>query len=676
MDINNIILITLAAIIALGFSFFQYLYRGKKRQRDKYVFFGLRASTVFILLLLLINPKITTTSHQIEKPNLILAADNSASIAYLNQADTLQNLISSLENNKELQQRFDISRLSFSKDIQLTDSLSFSETQTDINKVLSKVSDIYSSKHTAVVLFTDGNQTLGRDYRYFKSSPGQYLMPVVLGDTSSYADLEINRLNVNRYAFLDNRFPVEVIINYNGQDAVSSRFELRSGEAVLFTQDLTFGPETTSTKINTTLPASRLGVLTYEAVIVPDASEKNIENNRRKFAVEVIDERSRILLLSDLSHPDLGAIKKSVESNRQRELEIKYLDKDNYVLQDYQLVILYQPHAGFREILEDLKTENINSFIVTGTKTDWRFLNSSQELFSKDFAAQSQEVEPLYNSNFSRFQFENIGFNDFPPLLDMFGEIEPNGLDPLLFQKIENVETTQPLLAIAESRKNKFGVLFGEGIWRWRAKAWRDSGSFEEFDGFLGKIIQNLASQKQRERLSLDYESFYYGNEKISISAKYFDENYIFDPGATLNVRIDNKKAGDLSHSQMVLRNNSYVLDLENLPEGEYEFLIKEEVTGISKTGKFNIVASTVEKQFASANLEKLQFFANNNNEQVYFPNNQEALISRLLNDENFIPVQKSNEKNVPLVNWYYLLFLMVLLLAAEWFFRKYRGLI
>ncbi|WP_081210907.1 hypothetical protein [Salegentibacter sediminis] len=676
MDLNNIILIALAAIFALGFSFFQYLFRKKKNYRDKYMFFGLRAFTVFILLLLLINPKISTTSYQVEKPNLVLAADNSASIAYLNQADTLQNLISSLENNKELQRRFDISKLSFGRDIQLNDSLTFKEAQTDINKVLSKIKDLFRGKNTAVILLSDGNQTLGRDYRYFKSRPGQNVLPVVLGDTTNYADLEINRLNVNRYAFLDNRFPVEVIINYSGQEAVSSQFEIRSGKSVLFTQDLKFGPETTSAIINTTLPASRLGVLTYEAVILPQASEKNKENNRRKFAVEVIDERTRVLLLSDISHPDLGAIKKSVESNRYSELEIKYLGKDDYVLEDYQLVMLYQPNTGFREVFDELKSEKISSFIITGTKTDWRFLNTRQELFSKDFTAQPQEIEALYNSNFSRFQFDDLGFKDFPPLQDMFGEITPNGLDPLLFQKIENVETTQPLLAIAESRENKIGVLFGEGIWRWRAKVWRDSGSFEAYDDFFGKIIQNLASQKQRERLTIDYESFYYGNDLIALTARYFDENYSFDPGATLTIRIENTETGEVLQRGLLLNNNSFLLELENLPEGEYEFMLKEENTGISKTGTFNIVASAVESQFASANLEKLQFFANNNEEQLYFASNPEALISRLLNDENFKPVQESHQKNVPLVNWYYLLFLLLALLAAEWFFRKYRGLI
>ncbi|HSP11042.1 MAG TPA: hypothetical protein VLO29_00830 [Salegentibacter sp.] len=675
MDFNNIILIALAAIFALGFSFFQYLFRTKKSKQDKYVLFTLRALTLFVLLLLLINPKITSISYEVEKPNLILAADNSASISYLNQADTLKDLIREIETNDRIQDRFSISSLSFGSDIQLNDSLNFKEPQTDVNSVLSRIQDLFRNKTSAVILLTDGNQTLGRDFRYFKSRTNQVVMPVVLGDTTTYSDIEISQLNVNRYAFLDNRFPVEVIVNYNGDEAVSTGFEIRSGETVIYKEEINLDPQNRSQIIETTLPASRLGVLTYEAAVLPLDSEKNKENNRRKFAVEIIDERTRVLLLTDISHPDLGSIKKSVESNRQRELDIKF-PEDDFVLQDYQLVMLYQPNSRFSEVLEEIKLEKINSFIITGTKTDWRFLNSNQDLFKKDFTSQPQEIQAVVNPDFTNFQFDDIGFNDFPPLQDLFGEIEDSSLNPVFYQKIENVETVQPLLAIAESDGTKTGVLFGEGIWQWRAQAWREKESFESFDDFLSKIIQNLATQQKREHLSLDYESFYYGNDKIQFRARFFDENYTFDPGASLIMRLENSEGENIFEGGFVLKDNSYVLDIENLPEGEYDFILREENTGIAKTGSFNIIASDVEIQFSSANLEKLQFFANNNNEQVYFADNSEALISRLLNDENFIPVQKSHQKTVPLINWYYLLFLLVALLAAEWFFRKYRGLI
>ena len=46
------------------------------------------------------------------------------------------------------------------------------------------------------------------------------------------------------------------------------------------------------------------------------------------------------------------------------------------------------------------------------------------------------------------------------------------------------------------------------------------------------------------------------------------------------------------------------------------------------------------------------------------------------LKDERYLPIQKSSKNIVPLIDWKYLLFLIVLTLAIEWFLRKYNGLI
>ena len=52
-----------------------------------------------------------------------------------------------------------------------------------------------------------------------------------------------------------------------------------------------------------------------------------------------------------------------------------------------------------------------------------------------------------------------------------------------------------------------------------------------------------------------------------------------------------------------------------------------------------------------------------------------EKLKNELLSDDSYIPVQKSRKKNVPLIDWEYLLGIIILALSAEWFLRKYYGL-
>lgn len=676
MNFTTILFISLAAIFALGIAFFQYLYKSGTAGSKKYIFFGLRFFSVFLLLLLIINPKFTFTEFLTEKPELILAADNSASIAHLEQGDSLRAFREKIDNHPEIKTRFDLTSLNFGKEINQSNSLNFEETQTDIHAVLNKLKDLFRTKKSVLILLTDGNQTLGREYKYFKSRENLTVIPTVLGDTSTFADLELDRLNVNRYAFLNNRFPVEAIVNYTGTQAVKATFEIRAGETVLYSEDVNFDAENNSRLIETTLPANSLGVLSYEAEISPLESEKNTENNQRKFAVEVVDERTNVLLLTSIIHPDLGLFKKAVESNQQRKLDVKLLEDNNYNMKEYQLIILYQPDNSFRNVLEEITNENISRFIITGTKTNWNFLNSAQEYFKKDFTAQPQEISAVVNKNFGRFQFEDIGFNEFPPLEDYFGNIKASGLESILFQQIEGVETKQPLLAFSGNSNEKFGVLFGENIWRWRAAAFRETNSFEAFDDFLGKIIQNLSSRKQRERLSVDYESFYYGNEEIRIDAQYFDENYQFDPGGNLIISIKNTETGEETNAALSFQNNNYSISLENLKEGDYSFELTEEDSGIFRSGNFSIIAFDVEAQFSSANFDDLQELAQNNGQEVFFANQPDALITKLLNDEQFKPVQKSRENKLSLIDWYYLLFLLVLLLATEWFYRKYLGLI
>ncbi|MFZ0489481.1 MAG: VWA domain-containing protein, partial [Salegentibacter sp.] len=217
---------------------------------------------------------------------------------------------------------------------------------------------------------------------------------------------------------------------------------------------------------------------------------------------------------------------------------------------------------------------------------------------------------------------------------------------------------------------------FGENIWRWRAASYLRQQSFEEFDNFFGKVIQNLASKKHRERLSLDYDSFYYGNQEIGISAQYFDENYEFDPRAQLEISLKNENSEEEKSAGFLLRNNNFRVELGNLEPGTYSFVVKEQNSGISKSGSFKVIDYNVEQQFVSANLNKMKQLAGNNDTKVYFPSDPGKLVEALQEDKAFVPVQKSHEKTVPLIEWYYLLFLLALLFAAEWFYRKYLGLI
>ena len=199
-------------------------------------------------------------------------------------------------------------------------------------------------------------------------------------------------------------------------------------------------------------------------------------------------------------------------------------------------------------------------------------MNSAIDLFSKSYNNQSQDYLPIYNSNYTQFQFDDINFRSFPPLVDKFGVVnfKENSYQVLLNKTVEGVESQEPLLFTYSNNNQKNAVLLGENIWKWRAQSYVDSGSFESFDGFFGKLIQYLSSTKSRNRLDLSVEPFYKENEEIFFSSQYFDKNYVFDPNGELNLTIVNKESNQTIESQMLLKGNEYVFKKSDLLPGDY----------------------------------------------------------------------------------------------------------
>ena len=681
MSVTTILLIALAALLALGFVVFKYFLGNKNRSTSTWLLAAFRFLSVFIILLLLINPTIKQLELEVVKPDLFLAVDQSASIRHLEVNDSVRDLASSLQNHPELNERFNVQLYGFGRDINRieSDTFSFEKQQSNISMALKGLSKLSTGK-SAILLLSDGNQTVGEDFQYFNPGNSVSVFPVVTGDTTAQEDLSITRLNVNKYAFLNNQFPVETIVNYSGDENVRTTFSIKAGNSVVFSKEFNFDSENRSAVVTTNLPASGLGTRIYEVEITPLDDEKNKVNNSYRFGIEVIDERTTVLILSAISHPDLGMFKKSIEQNEQREATIEYitnLDKIN--LSDFQLVILYQPNNRFKVAIEKIEELNLNFLLVTGTETDWNFVNNIQGDFVKDISGQTQEFFPVYNPNYSRFQFEDIGFENYPPLLGIFGSLTftANGADFLLYQQLEGIETDAPLLATYEDGEQvKRGVLFGEGIWKWRAQSFVEYGSFEEFDNFIGKLTQFLSATQKRDRLTFEAEPFYPENEEVVISARYYDETYTFDPEGELKIQLKNKNTDGVLEAQLLLNNNRYEVSLDNLEPGDYNFTINEENSGLSRSGSFSIIEYNIEQQFSSANLSKMKFLAENNSSPLYFLNQSEEIVEGLLQDDRFIPIQKSHEKTVPLISWKFLLILLVLSLSAEWFTRKYFGLI
>ncbi len=578
-----------------------------------------------------------------------------------------------IDGDRKLQSKFDIEKFRFGTSLQVLDSLSFKDVQTNISDGILGVQNLQKDKISPIILISDGNQTIGQDYEFINSK--QPIYPIVIGDTTKYVDVKITQLNVNKYSYIKNKFPVEVILNYEGTENVTTQFSIVNEGKIVFRKNVSFSSDKKSATLQANLTSIKEGVQYYTASIAKIDNEKNIKNNSKSFSVEVIDEQTKVLLLTSVLHPDLGAFKKSIESNKQRSVTVFTIDKFTKQLQDYQLVILYQPTVSFNSVFEKIKENNTNYLFVSGANTDWNFINQKLLGFRKNAINQTENYAAIYNDAFLTFLQEDIGFVNYPPLLDKFGEVTITKEHQVLFsQNINGVQTQQPLLATFDMNDQKSAILLGEGIWKWRAASFLNTNSFEDFDKFMGNLVQYLASNKKRNRLEVNAESLYPANSTISISAFYTDKNYQFDARASLEISITNTETNNVLKVPFSLVNNSYQTEIENLASGNYTYKVSVAGQNINKNGRFKITDYEVEEQFTNANVNKLQKLADKTGGKLFFTNQVDEISKNLIDNESFYTVQKSSIKQENLIDWRWILFIVIGLFTVEWFLRKYHG--
>jgi len=660
-------------VLSLSVAFFQYYYKVKNKLKVTIILFALKTLSLFLLILLLINPVIEKVVIENEKPILSILVDNSKSISYFKEAESVRDIVSNVNNNNHLRDKFSINEFTFGKDLHVLDSLSFLENETNIAAAITGVTELHKEKIMPIVLITDGNQTIGYAYEFLSSKHPIY--PIIVGDTTKHVDLKITQLNVNKYSYIQNKFPVEVLLNYEGSEKVKTQFSIFSQGKTIFRENVTFSSDKKSATITANLTSTKEGLQYYTASIRKIENEKNTKNNTKNFSVEVIDEQTKVLILSSVLHPDVGALKKSIESNKQRSVDVFLIDKFNNQINDYQLIILYQVNNKFKSVISQLKQRNSNYLLVSGSNSDWNFINKQQLGFTKNAIHQTENYGAIYNGSFLTFLQEDIGFNNFPPLKDTFGEIAISKEHQiLLHQNINGIQTTQPLLVNFDINNQKSAVLFGEGIWKWRAASFLTTNSFEEFDKFTGSLVQFLASNKKRARIEVNVENSYPANSTIHISAFYTDKNYQFDARAALELSITSKETNEVTKIPFSLVNNSYQVEIENLASGDYSYRVEVLDQKINKYGRFKITEYQIEEQFTSANVNKLQQLATKTGGKLFYKNQIEDVANELLDNTSFYTVQKSSVKQQNLIDWKWVLFFVITLFTVEWFVRKYHG--
>ena len=676
MPTQTILYIIGSGILALFIALFQYVYKSK-RNRLHWGLAGVRFISVFSLLLLVINPKFETKESKIIKPVLAVLVDNSQSVNYLNKDTVASEAVQTLLRNTEITSKYDVKVYPFGTQINQNPELTFEDKQTNITKSIQDIESLYESELAPIVLISDGNQTIGDAYEFASKQFEQVVFPLILGDSIYHTDLKIQQINVNKYTYLNNKFPVEIIASYTGNTTVQSELRIESRGRIIHKERVRFSAAQNSIILTPKITSKKVGVQRYKVSLTPIENEKNKINNQKSFAIETIDEFTNIALVTSLSHPDLGALKTAIETNKQRLVKIcspiEYLETND----NYGLAILYQPNQSFRAVFDLIEKRKLNTFVIGGTQTQWAYLNSIQSNFKQEITGQTENYQGVVNSSFNNFSVDDFTFNTYPPLTTEFGSIALNvPHETLLFKSINGTMTKEPLWFTYENNSQRTAVLLAENLWKWRMHSFREDQNFKSFDSFMAKLIQYLNIKNQNTRLLVNYESIYDGSQPLEISAQFFNKNYEPDSNAVLVIDLKNNATGQQLEYPMIAVQNSYTVNINALEPGNYSFEVTADNGTHRSYGEIEILDFNIEQQFINANVQQLEQLAVNTEGTAFFDTQTDELMAQLISDNRFSSIQKFIKKTVPLIGIKFWLLLLLSSLAIEWFIRKYNGLI
>ena len=671
--------------LGVGYAFLLYPINSQLSKSTKYWLFALRTLVITLLAFLLFAPLLKIISKTLEKPLIILVQDNSASIKISKPANfEPESFLNRYKKvSQQLSDQYEVKEFNFDSQVKQGLKADFNGKLSNISEVFRMINDQYANRNIgAILLATDGIYNRGSNPLYESKNFEAPIYTIALGDTIPKKDLLISNINYNNIAYLGNNFQMEVSLEAYQSLGRNSRLTVSDNSGVVFSRDIAITANEFRLTVPLTLPAKSKGVQKYQISLSSIPGEISVENNKQIIFVEVVDGRQDIFLIANAPHPDLAAIRQSLEINKDYRVKVAFADDvENKDIQNAGLVILHQLPSvsnNAQKILQQVQSKSV--LFILGSQSNTGSFSTAQNLLNIVSSGSTQEARVNVQNDFFGFTLSETSKKkllNFAPLIVPFGSYALKGPGTqLLNQQIGNVATAMPLLVFGNDADRKVGILAGEGIWRWRLEEFEEFGNHDAVNELLGKTVQYLSSREDKRKFRVyTAKKSFDENEPIFFNAELYNDSYelVNSPDVKLIVKNKTGNAYDYMFSKS---GNAYVLDAGILPAGEYSYQGNTKL-GSKKyeaSGHFIISQQQTEFRQTTANHQLLYSLSKQSGGKMIFPDEVSQLPELIKANENVKTISYEGRKYEELINMKILFFLILALLSIEWFSRKRNG--
>lgn len=681
------------ALLGLGYALLLY-YRDttfKEQSKKLNIWLGiLRWTTVTVLSALLLSPLLKSLLTETKKPVIVLAQDLSESVGSELKDATLESYKQNWESlQNSLSDKYEVHTLGFGSQVREGVDFAFEDKVTNFSELLRGVYDLYGGQNLgAVVIASDGVYNEGSNPAYSDVALSAPVYTVALGDTTPKKDLLLKRVFHNKIAYLGDKFTVQIDVaanNCTGQQSVITVSKV-SGDQVRQLQSIPVtinGSDFFTTK-EVQIEADEAGVSEYRISLAAIPGEASTQNNRKDILIDVLDARQKILILANSPHPDVSALKGTMESNKNYQVSVAYINDPGTDVTKFDFVVLHNLPSFTNDIsalVKKMDDARIPRLFVAGLQTNYYTLSQLQGLVAmQSDGRQSDEVQGNVSDKFAAFSLDAKIAEELPnynPMTSAFGNFSATTqAQVLLYKRIGKVNTDQPLLAVGEVNGIKTGLLLGEGLWKWRLFDYLQHQNHDMFDELIGKTVQYLSVKEDKRKFRVNQDkNIYNENEPLTFGAELYNDNYELtnDPDVSMSIRNSEGKEFPYTFNKL---GKAYSLNAGILPVGAYNYTANTNFNGqaLSFDGKFRVQPIQLELFETTANHAVLRALSQKFGGEMLYPADMNSLAEKIAANKTVKPLIYESTTTNPLINLKWIFAILAFLLAAEWFVRRYFG--
>ncbi|MDD3049892.1 MAG: hypothetical protein PHR06_01980 [Candidatus Cloacimonetes bacterium] len=639
----------------------------------KFLLIFLRIISLLTILILLFNPIFRYTKKQYEYPSVVFLNDISLSMHNAGEKEKTEAFTQMYQNASKLLENSTSRFLEFP----FADGINGSSSTTLLGKTLKELQEQKKLTSAREIILNSDGWLKDENFSFLKKL--NIPITVLIPDYSyKETDIELSQISYNRNVYQSEEFPLKADVkarNYRGKAQVV----FTSGNTIIATKEIEFDDKDVQT-VEFSHSVAETGLFTFDVKVKTDSEiDINLDNNSYPGAIQVLNTKNEIVIITDQLNWDVKFIKDAINSN------------ENWLTR----VVIYKNNvftlANERVEIENLLNENCKALVIVNSgnlqfsQGDTQYLIKSVEqgkgLVTMGLPLQElNSILPIYSSNITKpfsaiinltevankYQtfslMDNQALEDIPEL-DFF--YVNSKLEAEIIAKMAN-EQNSPGIVFSNAQRGKVLSLAFTGLWKWQLRG--DNNSFQQF---FTSVINWLTNNQSGNFLAIIRKNSFFSGENITINLQAYDERMNFRRDINAQLTIKNSAGQIVLEDLMHRENDNVIYSINDLPPEKYTYEIADNITLQKTEGSFVVVSGSNEIRDLGINNMLLTYLAKETDGKIITPQNMGEII---IDSEETREIKTNIE--IPLYRKWYLIALFLSAFCLELFLRKRWGLL